>query len=293
MSHNESSEIAQKKQIVSKIFDGAAITYDHVGPQFFSHFGRRLVEIAQIPSGSKVLDVATGRGALLFPAAESVGSQGKVIGIDLSEIMVQETNKELARLKISPNIEVVQMDAELLQFPDESFDYVLCGFAIFFFPQLYQAMAEFHRVLKSDGHICVSTFDKLFDDEWTWFDEIVKTYLPPEPEPTQATESNSEAEPVFDTPEGLKEIMNTAGFDEIRIFSETAEFVYATEEEFWSTLWSHGARGTLEKIKKETGTDGLKRFKLEIFNKVNSIKQTDGLHQLIPVHVILATKSKN
>jgi hypothetical protein len=98
---------------------------------------------------------------------------------------------------------------------------------------------------------------------------------------------------VFDTPEGLKEIMNTAGFDEIQIFSETAEFVYATEEEFWSTLWSHGARGTLEKIKKETGTDGLKRFKLEIFNKVNSIKQTDGLHQLFPVHVSLATKSKN
>ena len=292
MSHNESSDIVQRKQRVSGIFDGAASTYGHVGPRFFSHFGRRLVEIAQIPSGSKVLDVATGRGALLYPAAESVGPQGNVIGIDLSEMMVQETSKELARKKMTPNVEVRLMDAEHLQFSDESFDYVLCGFAIFFFPQLYKAMAEFRRVLKPTGHICVSTFDKLFDDEWSWFYEIVKTYLPSEIEENQATESNGEPQPVFDTQEGLKVIMNAAGFDDIQIISETAEFVYATEEEFWSTLWSHGARGTLEEIEQETGTDGLEKFKVDVFKKVSAIKQTDGLHQLVPVHVSLATKTK-
>lgn len=292
MSLNGSSDIEQRKQRLSRIFDGASTTYDHVGPRFFSHFGRRLVEIAQIPSGSKVLDVATGRGALLFPATESVGPQGTVTGIDLSEMMVQETRKELVRKKIAPNVEVRQMDAEHLQFPDESFDFVLCGFAIFFFPQLDQAMAEFRRVLKPNGHICVSTFDTLFEKEWSWFDEIVEIYLPSEPEVTQEPESNPESQPVFDTPEGLREIMNSAGFDNIQIFSETAEFVYATEEEFWSTLWSHGLRGTLEKIEQETGTDGLQKFKLDVFKKVSDIKQTDGLHQLVPVHVCLATKPK-
>ena len=290
MSHNESSEIAQRKQHLSEIFDGAASTYGHVGPRFFSHFGRRLVEVAQIPGGSKVLDVATGRGALLYPAAESVGPQGAVTGIDLSEMMVQETNKELARKKMFSNVEVRQMDAEHLQFPDESFDFVLCGFAIFFFPQLDKAMAEFRRVLKPSGHICVSTFDKLFDEEWDWFYEIVETYLPSDPEVTQDPETDSETEPVFDTPEGLKEIISMASFDNIQIFSETAEFVYKTEEEFWSTLWSHGARGTLEKIEQETGTDGLQKFKLDVFKKMSSIKQNDGLHQLVPVHIGLATK---
>ena len=290
MSLNGSSDIEKRKQRLSGIFDGASTTYDHVGPRFFSHFGRRLVKIAQIPSGSKVLDVATGRGALLFPTAESVGSDGKVIGIDLSEKMVQETNKEIVHLKMSKNVEVQQMDAENLQFPDELFDFVLCGFAIFFFPQLFQAMAEFRRVLKPDGIICVSTFDKLFDDEWIWFDEIVKTYLPSEPGEAEETDSKSEPQPVFDTPEGLKEIMNTAGFEKVQIFTETPEFIYATEEEFWSTLWSHGFRGTVERIEKERGPDGLQRFKSEVFNKINSIKKTDGLHQLIPVHVSLATK---
>jgi len=68
--------------------------------------------------------------------------------------------------------------------------------------------------------------------------------------------------------------------------------VYATEEEFWSTLWSHGARGTLEMIEQETGKDGLQKFKLDVFKKMNSIKQTDGLHQLISVHICIATKQK-
>jgi ubiquinone/menaquinone biosynthesis C-methylase UbiE len=292
MSQNKSSEIKQQKQRVTKIFDGAAPTYGHVGPPFFSHFGRRLVEIAQIPSGSKVLDIATGRGALLFPAAESVGSDGKVIGIDLSEIMVKETNKEIVHLKMSKNVGVQQMDAENLQFPDELFDFVLCGFAIFFFPQLFQAMAEFRRVLKPDGIICVSTFDKLFSDEWIWLDEIVSTYLPSESGASEETDPDSDSQPVFDTPEGLMAIMNTAGFENVQIFTETAEFIYDTEEEFWSTLWSHGFRGTVDRIEKERGPDGLQRFKLDVFNKFNSIKKTDGLHQLIPVHVSLATKPK-
>ena len=290
MSQNESSEVAQRKQHLSKIFGGAASTYDRVGPRFFSHFGRRLVEVAQIPGGSKVLDVATGRGAILYPAVESVGPQGSITGIDLSEKMVQETNKELAHKKIFQNVEVRQMDAENLQFPDESFDFVLCGFAIFFFPQLDKAMAEFRRVLKPSGHICVSTFDTLFEKEWDWLYEIVDTYLPSEPEETQPSETDSETGPVFDTPEGLTTILKSTNFDDIQIVSETADFVYKTEEEFWSTMWSHGARGMLERIEQEAGNDGLQKFKLDVFKKMSSIKKKGGLHQLVPVHIGLATK---
>lgn len=290
MSNNEPSETSQRKQQVSGLFDRVANTFDHVGPRFFSHFGRRLVELARIPSGAHVLDVATGRGAALFPAAKSVGTQGYVIGIDLSEGMVQETAKELARLGISSNVEVRQMDAEHLQFPDESFDYVLCAFGIFFFPQLDRAMSEIRRVMKPNGKIVVTTWDKLFDEQLAWFEEIAKIYLPPEPEGNDLTESDSASQPVFDTPEGLEAIMNAAGFIDIQIVSEAAEFVYATEEEYWSTLWSHGGRVTLEKIEQATGADGLERFKADIFKNVQAIKQPDGIHQLFPVLFALATR---
>ncbi|MBV6395200.1 MAG: Ubiquinone/menaquinone biosynthesis C-methyltransferase UbiE [Anaerolineales bacterium] len=290
--NNESSETSQQKQRVSGLFDRVANTFDHVGPRFFSHFGRRLVELAHIPSGAHVLDVATGRGAALFPAAKSVGTQGRVVGIDLSEGMVQETAKELARLGLSPNAEVRQMDAEHLQFPDESFDYVLCAFGIFFFPQLDRAMSEFRRVLRPNGKIVVTTWEKSFEEQQAWFDDIAKTYLPPEPEENEVAESESASQPVFDTPEGLEAIMNDADFIDVQIISEAADFVYATEEEYWSTLWSHGGRVTLEKIEQAVGADGLERFKIDIFKKVQTIKQPDGIHQLFPVLFALATKGE-
>ena len=75
-----------------------------------------------------------------------------------------------------------------------------------------------------------------------------------------------------------------------QIFSETAEFVYATKEEFWSTLWSHGMRETLERIEQAAGSDGLEMFKSDVFKKINSIKEADGLHQFFSVHIGLATK---
>lgn len=291
MSQEKSADILQRKNRITSIFDGAASTYDHVGPRFFSHFGRRLVNAARIPAGSKVLDVATGRGATLYPAVESVGPKGKVIGIDLSEMMVQETINELKSKKMMSNVVVLQMDAEDLQFPDGSFDFVLCGFAIFFFPQLEVAMAELRRVLKPAGRICVSTFDQSFDSEWEWFYEIVDTYLPAEAEETPAPHNDSDAKPVFDTPEGLTDILRGAGFDHIQVISETKEFVYGSKEEYWSTLWSHGARGTLERINQEAGADGLQKFKHDVFKKMNDIMQKDGLHQLIPVHIGLGTNS--
>lgn len=290
MGENESFDIKQRKQKLAGIFDGAASTYGHVGPRFFSHFGRRLIEVAQIPSDANVLDVATGRGALLFPAIESIGPQGSIIGIDLSEKMVHETNKELVNMGTGKNVKLRQMDAEHLQFPDDSFDHVLCGFAIFFFPQLDKAMAEFRRVLKPKGYICVSTFDKTFEEEWDWFYEIVERYLPSNPDEKEKSEVDPEYKPVFNTPDGLKEIMTRAGFDMPQVFSETADFIYATEDAFWATLWSIGSRGTLEEIEQKTGAEGLQKFKLDVFKKFDELKQDDGLHQQIPVHITLATK---
>src|SRR5438309_1467556 len=122
----------QKEQIAG-LYNRVAATYDHVGPNVFSQFGQQVVDLLGISPGAQVLDVAAGRGANLFQAAEKVAATGRVVGIDLSEAMVQETRSAINRKGLQ-NTSMLQMDAENLTFADASFDYVLCSFAYFFFP---------------------------------------------------------------------------------------------------------------------------------------------------------------
>lgn len=288
---DDPADVAQRKHGVAGVFSRAAPTYDRVGPRFFSHFGRRLVELAQIPREARVLDVATGKGAVLFPAAEAVGPSGYVTGVDLSDAMVQETAGEIHRLGLA-HVEARQMDAERLTFPDASFDWVLCGFALFFFPQLDRALSEMHRVLRPNGRIAVTTWDRSFDAQWQWFDDLVKAHLPPDVDAEQSSEPLSPQPPVLDTVEGLGSVMETAGFVDIRVVSETAEIVYASGQELWAALWSHGMRASLERVEEATGPDGLDRFRDAVLTWAQTIRQADGIHQVYPALFALAARPR-
>ena len=70
-----------KKEESLRIFNQAATIYDRVGPPIFAHFGQSLVDLADLRSGDQVLDVAAGRGALLFPIATKVGPTGHVAAL--------------------------------------------------------------------------------------------------------------------------------------------------------------------------------------------------------------------
>ena len=129
------------KEPTASLFDRASAAYDQASPQVFAAYGRRLVEFAHLSSGMRVLDVATGKGAALFPAATQVGPHGRVIGIDLSMGMVRATAADIRATGGQP-IELCQMDAERLALADASFDRVLCGHSIFFFPSVAFAQPE-------------------------------------------------------------------------------------------------------------------------------------------------------
>jgi ubiquinone/menaquinone biosynthesis C-methylase UbiE len=248
------------------VFSRAAPTYDRVGPPVFAHFGQRLVDQADLASGAAVLDVAVGRGAALFPAGKRIGETGRVIGIDLSAAMVRETDAEI-RNAGSRHIEIRQMDAEHLDFHDASFDRVLCGFALWFFPHPDQALREFFRVLKPGGAIGLTTWTE--DCPFlTWCVGELNACLPA-PAPRQGQNR-------FDTPARIEAALREAGFSGIEVDVEEADFVYANYEEWWLSLWSAGLRARLENLEAPV----LDRVKSEMLQRVKPLTQPDGIHTL-------------
>src|SRR5262245_60557818 len=188
-----------KKETLQGVFTRSASSYDHI--RYFPIFGQWLVDTAQIPAGSVVLDVACGRGAVLFPAAQRVGANGKVIGIDLADGMARETQMEIQRRGLA-QAEARQMDAENLDFSDSFFDFVLCGFSLQFFPHLDRALKEFRRVLKPNATVAVTTWGDTDDPRWNWYDELRSTY--------QATVKLGSQS--LDQPEEIQKWFSQAGF---------------------------------------------------------------------------------
>ena len=266
------SNSVDKKNVLQGVFTRSASTYERI--RYFPIFGQWLVETAQIPEGSKVLDVACGRGAVLFPAAQRVGPSGQVIGIDLADGMARETDMEIQQRGLT-QVEARQMDAEHLMFPDSSFDFVVCGFSLQFFPRLEQALSEFRRVLKPNGHIAVTTWAE--DDEcWNWFDELRNTY-------GAVVKLGSQS---LDKPDEIQRWFSQAGFVDIQITSKELDMVYLDEEEWWNVEWSISGRAGLEKLSPET----LEQFKAQAFDKLQAQKQVDGFHYRLEAFCTIARK---
>ncbi len=289
MSDNSSDETDDRKQRIVGMFNRAAPAYDQVGPGFFAHLGRGLVNFSQIKRNDRVLDIATGRGAVLFSAANAVGDGGYVVGTDLSDAMVRETQHEIQRLLLK-NISVKIMDAEHLEFDDSSFDCVMCGFGLFFFPRLELAMAEMRRVLRPGGTLAVSTWKQFEDERWKWFDKLVQRYLPPEAEVGDQPAVRSA--PNLALIKGMHAVMHSAGFVNVHCTIEWYLVSYQDADEWWEAQWSHGGRALLEEIESKCGPEGLDRFKLEALEGVRKITDTNGIATMWPAIYTRAMKPK-
>lgn len=118
-------------------------------PAFFEQWVPPLLDAAQVRPGQRVLDVACGTGVVARHAADRVGGDGAVTGVDLNEAMLA-----VAR-RVRPGITWRQGDAADLPFPDASFDVVTCQMALMFFPDPERAVAEMARVAAPGGVVAV------------------------------------------------------------------------------------------------------------------------------------------
>ena len=153
-----SSKLSSDKQALARIFSTTSAVHDSAGG-LFAHFGSRLVDWSRLNAGARVLDVAAGTGASLLPAAKRIGPTGSVVGVDIAPGMIARL-KHVIETNRLVNAQALVADAEQLPFQNGSFDAVVCGFGLFFFPNPVRALREFRRVTRSDGVVALSTFTR-------------------------------------------------------------------------------------------------------------------------------------
>src|SRR5215471_13358155 len=117
----------------------------------------KMLDLAGVQVGSRVLDVAAGTGESTLMAAQRVGGRGYVLATDQSSSMLSVA-AEMARKESLTNVEARVMNAENLELDVDSFDAVICRQALMLFPNPAKGLTEMRRVVKPEGKVAVIVF---------------------------------------------------------------------------------------------------------------------------------------
>src|ERR671936_1902214 len=111
--------------------------------------------LGELEPGERVLDLGCGAGTDSLVAAQMVGSEGRVTGIDMTVEMLAKAGRAAEEMGAS-NVEFLEAEAEHLPFPDETFDVVISNGVIDLIPDKDTVFSELRRVLKPGGRIQIA-----------------------------------------------------------------------------------------------------------------------------------------
>ena len=159
---DEGSDLSKKEQVAG-MFDSIAYRYDFLN-RFLSAgidiiWRKNALKELKKLDPKKILDVATGTADVAIMATNSLHPE-KIIGIDISDGMLDFGRKKIERLKLGKVIELVNGDSETINFADNSFDAVTVAFGVRNFQNLEKGLGEIKRVLRPGGKLVVLEFSK-------------------------------------------------------------------------------------------------------------------------------------
>jgi demethylmenaquinone methyltransferase/2-methoxy-6-polyprenyl-1,4-benzoquinol methylase len=165
-------ETEQDRQAyLREMFDKTAADYDHIEAIFAwgsgPRYRRQALVRGGLKPGMKVLDVGVGTGLLAAQACILAGDAGLVTGVDPSPGM-------MAAAKLPEAMVLLEGRAESLPFPDNHFDFLSMGYALRHISDLAVAFAEFERVLKPGGRLCLLEITPAQNRFGHW---LLKTYM--------------------------------------------------------------------------------------------------------------------
>ncbi len=152
------SQTGEKGQQVEQMFDNIAPTYDQLNHRLSwdidKRWRRKAIQQLAPYKPQRMLDIATGTGDFAILAAQMLRPQ-QLIGVDISEGMMEVGRKKVAEKKLDGIISFAKEDCLALSYDDNAFDAVTAAFGIRNFADLDKGLHEMCRVLKKDGHLCI------------------------------------------------------------------------------------------------------------------------------------------
>lgn len=168
----------------------------------------------EVQDDSKILDIGCGGGRNIERFAEEISQNGRVVGIDYSDVSVEKSS-ELNREAINKGIvNVLQASVSDMPFYDETFDIATCFETIYFWPDFINDLREVNRVLKHGGFIFICNEAVYREGEMEKYDDLV-----------ELLDMKIYSEDV------LRQSLETAGFGDFR--------AYLNDENDWICIIAH------------------------------------------------------
>ena len=202
------------REAQNKNWDSAAVGWNEwreFAESAGAHISERLVELAGVQPGSRVLDVAAGYGEPALTAALKAGPDGRVVATDISAEMLAFGRERAAAAGLE-NVEFLESDASSLDFPPASFDAAVSRWGIIFEPDAEAAAARIRGFLKPGARIAIASWGK--PDEVPFLSIPMRTTMerfdvPPPPAGTPGPLSRP-------TPDAIGGLLEGGGFYERR-----------------------------------------------------------------------------
>jgi ubiquinone/menaquinone biosynthesis C-methylase UbiE len=222
-------------------YNAAADFYDASPLGFWDYFGRKTIEHLSLQNGSRVLDVCCGTGASALSAAEFVGPEGKVIGVDVARALLELAQAKAAQRSLG-NAQFELGDLLSLRFPNESFDAAVCVFGIFFVPYMAAGVRELWRCVRPGGRLAVTTWGpNLFEPANSAFWASIKDVR------ADLYKGFNPWDRISD-PASLMTVMRDGGVESATIADENRLHPISSVEDWWTIVLGSGYRGTIEQL---------------------------------------------
>lgn len=218
------------RQAQHRNWDSAAIgwkRWSEFNDRADGHISERLVELAGVQPGSRVLDVAAGYGEPALTAARRAGPEGRVVATDISAEMLGYGRQRAAAAGLG-NVEFVESDASSLDFPPASFDAAVSRWGIIFEPDAEAAAGRIRGFLEPGARMAIASWGE--PDQVPFLSVPMRTTMerlgvPPPPAGTPGPLSRP-------TPGALGGLLEGGGFSNVAVERTEVVFEFDSPEHF-------------------------------------------------------------